>query len=70
MKPLTPCAESRHCYYQDYKGDGKYCRVLNPEKDGGAPFEDGKCAFYKKCESDFSGGLRYEIRRSCEPVHC
>lgn len=46
-----PCNENRHCYYQEYHGNSKYCRVLD-----GEPYEDGKCAFYKYKENDFSGG--------------
>ena len=57
-KEWTPCAESQHCYYQEYRAEKRYCRILNPKKNGEPPFEDGKCKFYKSKESDFSGGRK------------
>ena len=57
MNFWTPCDESQHCYYQIYHGKRKCCNILN-DKDGGAPFKDGECPFYKSKASDFSGGRR------------
>ena len=56
MNYWTPCAESRHCYYNEFRGNNKqtFCRILN-DKNGGPPYEDGKCPFYKKDEKSFSG---------------
>lgn len=62
MSQWTPCEESKHCYYEEFHRDRKYCRILN-DKDGNPPYPDGKCMFFKSKESDFSGG---QYARSCE----
>lgn len=43
----TPCDESRPCAYNDFIGNKKGCNILNPSKDGGAPYPDGECSFWK-----------------------
>lgn len=46
MSTWTPCADIRDCYYKDKIGTHETCRILNSE-DGEAPYENGKCPFYK-----------------------
>lgn len=43
----TPCDEMRPCHYNEYISGKKGCNILNSDKDGNAPFPDGKCPFWK-----------------------
>jgi hypothetical protein len=51
---LIECAETEHCFFQEYRSKGKYCRILNTP-DGSAPYKPGKCAFFKHTEHGKSG---------------
>ena len=66
MANRIPCDESKHCFYEEYFGKSKYCRILTDRK-GNAPYKDGKCMFIKAHEGDFSGGM-HDGRRKKE-VH-
>ena len=56
MNSWTPCNELKHCYYEEWHGKTKCCRILQCNKDGGAPYAVGvKCSFYKKAEKSYSG---------------
>jgi hypothetical protein len=50
------CAETEHCFYQEFKGRNKdtFCRILNTQT-GKAPYKPGKCAFFKRTEHSKSG---------------
>ena len=50
----TKCAETEHCFFQEYKGRNnltRYCMALTT-KDDRPPYRDGHCPFYKKNATD------------------
>ena len=52
MANRIPCDESKHCFYEEYFGKSKYCRILTDRK-GNAPYKDGKCMFIKPDVQDY-----------------